>query len=370
MCCRPEWLRHRTLPDAPNDWQGTVSETPDDGELGLAPAASVRVRTYPGLCAGQGECNRRAPDVYPLDERGHIAVHMVDVEGEHAEAAFWGALGCPQQAITLIGPPEHYWFERLRQRNRRTTQWQAMKQNEEQTMTALDIDINDTLADLVSDNPLRASVLERWNLDYCCHGATRLADACAERELDPDAVVAELLDVQPAPSVTWSSLPPGELADHIEETHHAYLHHELPRLSALVAKVAAVHGERHPELHDIQQTYEELRADFEPHLLKEERVLFPMIRELAGATEVPEFHCGTLRNPIAVMMAEHDRAGELLGKLRELTADYRAPNDACASYRVLFGALARLEGDTHLHVHKENNVLFPAVVALESSFNR
>jgi regulator of cell morphogenesis and NO signaling len=237
-------------------------------------------------------------------------------------------------------------------------------------MTALDIDVNDTLSDLVADNPLRASVFERFQLDYCCHGGTRLADACAERDLDPDAVVAELVSLQPAPSVTWSSLPPAELADHIESTHHAYLHDEMPRLSALAAKVAATHSKRHPELEAIQSAYEELRADFEPHLMKEERVLFPMIRELAEATEAPEFHCGSVRNPIGVMLAEHDRAGELIATLRALTDDYRPPSDACASYRVFFGALARLEADTHLHIHKENNVLFPAVVRLEQQLSR
>ena len=96
----------------------------DDEVLGLAPAEPVRIRTHPGLCTGSGECNRLAPAVYPFDTQGHIAVHMLDVESEHAEAAWWGAIACPRQAITLIGPPEHYWFERLRDRNHRISQRQ------------------------------------------------------------------------------------------------------------------------------------------------------------------------------------------------------------------------------------------------------
>ena len=100
--------------------------------------------------------------------------------------------------------------------------------------------------------------------------------------------------------------------------------------------------------------------------MKEEQVLFPMIRELAGAAEPPEFHCGSLQNPISVMLAEHDRAGDLLTTLRSLTDGYVAPADGCASYRALYAGLAELEADTHLHVHKENNLLFPAVVALEA----
>ncbi len=231
-------------------------------------------------------------------------------------------------------------------------------------MTALDV--SNTLGELVTDNPARARVLERLHLDYCCKGGRSLVDACTPLALDPQRVLADLLDVERAVEVNWSLLPPAQLADHIEQTHHAYLHAEFPRLSTLVAKVTDVHRARHPELADIGATYEDLRADLEPHLLKEERMLFPMIRELATSTERPQFHCGTLQNPIAVMLAEHDRAGELFTRLRSQTDGYRVPDDGCASYRMLFAGLTELEADTHLHIHKENNVLFPAVLRLES----
>ena len=158
---------------------------------------------------------------------------------------------------------------------------------------------------------------------------------------------------------------PAALVDHIEATHHAYLSTELPRLDALFAKVRGAHEQRHPELVEIHATFRQLREDLEPHLLKEERVLFPMVRELVTATSRPSFHCGSVRNPISVMMAEHDRAGELLAALRVQTGGYVPPADGCASYRALFEGLAALEADTHLHVHKENNRLFPAVVLLE-----
>ena len=92
-------------------------------------------------------------------------------------------------------------------------------------------------------------------------------------------------------------MPIDALVDHLEQTHHEYLHEELPRLSTLVAKVAAVHGERHPELADVATTYEELRADLEPHLRKEEQVLFPMIHTLTNGTEAPPFPCGSVREP-------------------------------------------------------------------------
>jgi regulator of cell morphogenesis and NO signaling len=223
-----------------------------------------------------------------------------------------------------------------------------------------------TLAEHVSRRPDVAAVLDRLGLDYCCGGRRPLTDAVAEAGLDLDTVLAELATVADADGpAEWTALGPADLVDHLEATHHQYLHEALPRIDALSAKVAGVHGERHPELADVLRLVRELRADLEPHLHKEEQVLFPMIRELAAATERPAFHCGSLQNPIAVMEAEHDRAGELLEALRRSTDGYRVPDDGCASYTALYAALAELEADTHLHVHKENNVLFPAVVAAE-----
>jgi regulator of cell morphogenesis and NO signaling len=178
-------------------------------------------------------------------------------------------------------------------------------------------------------------------------------------------VLGEIDALGSGPEPAWASMSVADLVDHLEATHHEYLHAELPRLSALARKVATVHGERHPELAQVASVYEELRGDLEPHLRKEEQVLFPMIRSMAVARTVPQFHCGSVGNPITVMLAEHDAAGDLLAELRSLTAGYETPADGCASYRALFDGLAELERDTHLHVHKENNVLFPAVLELE-----
>jgi regulator of cell morphogenesis and NO signaling len=130
--------------------------------------------------------------------------------------------------------------------------------------------------------------------------------------------------------------------------------------------VLGVHGGRHPELEDVHACLRDIRADLEPHMRKEEQVLFPMIRELARASELPAFHCGTVRNPIAVMLMEHDQVGEVLARMRSLCDGYQPPADACASYVALFAGLEELEEDTRLHVHKENNLLFPAVLDLEA----
>jgi len=217
------------------------------------------------------------------------------------------------------------------------------------------------LGDVVTTLPGSARVLESFGLDYCCGGKRPLGAACAAAGVDPDVVLHQLTAIAPQQMPDWASMDPAELVDHLESTHHVYLHAELPRLDALAEKVAAVHGANHPELMDVLADVRELRDDLEPHLMKEERVLFPAIREQvrAASTGAP---APRLDAPISVMMTEHDRAGELLAQLRAHTAGFDVPFDGCASYSALYEGLEQLEADTHQHVHKENNVLFPAVL--------
>ncbi len=229
------------------------------------------------------------------------------------------------------------------------------------------IDPSTTLAEIVTQRPALARELERRSLDYCCGGQKTLAEACADLGLDPDDTAADLDGAQGGSAEPWATYGPRQLVDHVETTHHAYLHDELPRIIALADKVAQVHGGRHPELIEVQRLTHEVRADLDPHLAKEEQVLFPMIRELAGSDSAPTFHRGSLSNPISAMLREHDAVGELLAELRATAGDFVVPDDGCASYTALYAGLEELEADTHLHIHKENNLLFPAVVDLEAS---
>ncbi|MFV0317381.1 MAG: iron-sulfur cluster repair di-iron protein [Microthrixaceae bacterium] len=244
-----------------------------------------------------------------------------------------------------------------------------MTQHDELTPTLGDLS-GTSLATIAEMTPRAPAVLESFGLDYCCGGATTLAVACEEVGASPTLVTDELAkvaQVEPDGRNDYADMDPAELTVHLESVHHSYLHEEMPRLDALAEKVATVHGENHPELLEVRRLYRELYADLQPHLLKEEQVLFPMIRELVENEGNAEFHCGSLSNPISVMMSEHDRDGELLAELRSVTDGYATPDDGCASYKALYDGLAELERDTHLHIHKENNILFPAVVALESA---
>ncbi len=215
-----------------------------------------------------------------------------------------------------------------------------------------------TLGQLVEERPELARTLDRLGLDYCCGGHRSLAAACAEQGLDVDEVRRELAAVDEEAAPTWSTMGITQLVDHIEATHHALLWAELPRLSALLEKILNVHGERHPELARIRDVYEQLRAELEPHLREEEQHVFPLVRCLAVADD-PERR--TLADGVRALRDDHEAAGALLAELRELTGGYTPPADGCASYQAAFRGLEELEADVHLHVHKENNVLFPMV---------
>lgn len=222
-----------------------------------------------------------------------------------------------------------------------------------------------SLEQLILANPALATTLDRLGLDFCCHGEATLAEACSAAGVPLAEATAALETTVTAPSADWAGYGPSQLARHIQAVHHDYLQSELPELVALAAKVAGVHAGRHPELVEVDRLVTALSDDLLPHMAKEDRVLFPAIEALAAGPAT--FGFGTIANPIAVMTAEHETVGELLGELRGRTGGYQVPEDGCASYRLLYQRLAHLEADTHLHVLKENSVLFPAARDLDAS---
>jgi regulator of cell morphogenesis and NO signaling len=146
-----------------------------------------------------------------------------------------------------------------------------------------------------------------------------------------------------------------------------FLRRELPRLAELINKLVARHGDRYFQLPGLQATLRALHEELASHMFKEERVLFPLVRQLEAAEQAFPIHCGSIANPIRVMEHEHDDAGAALAKIRELTDNFQVPEGACATFRALYQGLAELETDLHQHIHKENNILFPKAAALEAS---
>jgi regulator of cell morphogenesis and NO signaling len=238
-------------------------------------------------------------------------------------------------------------------------------------MITNDIDPNTTVGELVAERSGRYRVFERLGIDFCCGGKTPLERVCRERGLDVGDVLREIAasdhETVEQDEIDWRQAPMGDLADHIVSVHHSYLRRELPRLASLMEKLIAAHGTRHPELALVRDTILLLKDELESHMLKEEKILFPIIKQLQTATATPSFQCGSVNNPIGVMMHEHENTGSALARLRTLTHEYQSPPDACNTYRATLTELADLEADLHRHIHKENEILFPRARAAEAS---
>ncbi|MBL9176179.1 MAG: iron-sulfur cluster repair di-iron protein [Verrucomicrobiales bacterium] len=220
-----------------------------------------------------------------------------------------------------------------------------------------------TVGELVAERPGRSRVFQFHQIDFCCQGGRTLRAACQLRGVPLDAVVTGLTAEASNPTAAVpnpAELPPAELAAYLVETHHEYLRRELPRLHGMAERVARVHGGHTPSLIEVLEVFLGLEAELTTHLLKEERILFPAIAGMANSGPVP----GLLDGPIACMLHEHDDAGAAMKRLRELTAGYQPPAEACNTYRALFAGLQELEVDLHRHIHLENSVLFPAAQAL------
>jgi regulator of cell morphogenesis and NO signaling len=233
------------------------------------------------------------------------------------------------------------------------------------------IDVRTTVGELVAGKPVLARVFEEAGVDYCCGGKRPLEDACRQKGLDPADFAARLQSAADAADsddfVDAAAMSLTELADHIEATHHVYLKEELPRLDFLTTKVSSVHGQNDPRLHEIRKVFQQFAGELSSHMMKEEQVLFPMIRQLEASSSALEFHCGSIANPIRQMELEHHNAGDGLDRFRSLTDDYTPPDWACNTYRAMIDALARLERDMHQHVHKEDNVLYPRALEREAA---
>ena len=230
----------------------------------------------------------------------------------------------------------------------------------------------DTLGEIAAKDLRKAKVFAKYGLDFCCGGKRTLKQACASKGIDVMQVEKELHDeealpgIRPLPYNDWDA---GFLCDYIVNTHHTYVNKTLPDLRFYADKVFKVHGKHHPELARIHALVVESQAELTSHMMKEERVLFPYIKELARATggnaPVHARHFGTVQSPINMMEMEHEVVGNNFEEIRRITDGYTLPADACGSYSMLFRLLNEFEEDLHVHIHLENNILFPKAIALE-----
>lgn len=228
-----------------------------------------------------------------------------------------------------------------------------------------------TVAQIAIETPNAAREFEKLGIDYCCGGKRSLEDACAATNVSIDDVVKRLeaASVTPANTPDFSKMSCTDLTQHIQSTHHAFVREESPRLQQLANKVATKHSEAHPELLQVRDIFGALADELAVHLMKEEQILFPYVRQMEEAVlekqPVPPAMFGTVADPIRMMEHEHDGAGDALRMLRSTTKNYALPDDACTSYQLLYQGLQAFEADLHQHIHLENNLLHPRALALE-----
>lgn len=229
-----------------------------------------------------------------------------------------------------------------------------------------------TIGQEVAENYRKADVFKKYGIDFCCGGKKTLSKVCRDKNLNYEEIKRELNQTESStgmPSLEVQTWDIGFLADYIVNTHHRYVKSALPVLSEYSAKIARVHGVEHPELVNIANLFTEAAEELTSHMLKEENVLFPYIKQLSAsvtsgnARPFPAF--GTVQNPINMMEHEHETVGEIFKTIRTLSDNYTPPADACNSYRVCFSKLEEFEQDLHRHIHLENNVLFPKSIEME-----
>ncbi len=222
----------------------------------------------------------------------------------------------------------------------------------------------DSIAVLAIANPGVIPTLERLGIDFCCGGSATVEDACRRVGVDPSRVRSLVAGPPISTGRPWEKESLTAVISFIVETHHAYTREAMAALAPLSAKVRGKHGEAHPETRTVEMLVQRLVEDLGPHLLKEEKILFPYVESLEQPARA-ESCFGTVQNPIRMMMREHEAVGEILGELRAVTGTYTAPPDACASFQALYAGMQDLEADLHRHIHLENNILFPGALAVE-----
>ncbi|MEN9447964.1 MAG: hypothetical protein RJA25_1254 [Bacteroidota bacterium] len=231
------------------------------------------------------------------------------------------------------------------------------------------------IGDLVAQDYRVAAIFKKNNIDFCCNGNRSIGEACEKQNISTEQVINELSGISHqnnAANIDYNSWPLDLLADYIEKKHHRYVEAKIQEIIPYLEKINRVHGGRHPELAEVEQLFKDSAGELTVHMKKEELMLFPAIRKLAQAqltnTEPSKAPFGSVQNPISAMMHEHDIEGDRFRQISALTNDYSAPEDACNTYRVTFALLKEFEEDLHLHIHLENNILFPKSIALEEQF--
>lgn len=283
----------------------------------------------------------------------------------------------PGESLTIHNDhdPKPLYYQLLGERGNIFT-WEYLEKGPELFRIKMTLNTDDsveTLGEIAVTDLRKAEVFKKYGLDFCCRGNRTVKEACAEKGINAAEVEQALLAADKvAPASTSRPLPYNDwsldfLADYIVNTHHSYTKTTIPDLRHYANKVAKVHGDAHPELLTINRLVQEVCDEMSEHMVKEEEIVFPYVKQVyfkSNGKSFGEFE--TIKTPIDLMMAEHELVGRNMEEARRLSNNYTVPADGCASYSYLFKKLDEFENDIHIHIHLENNILFPKALALEN----
>jgi regulator of cell morphogenesis and NO signaling len=232
-----------------------------------------------------------------------------------------------------------------------------------------------TVGEYVANDFRTAALFSKYGIDFCCKGNLTLEEVCIKKNINPADLENEInsvLESKNDNAIDFKSWSPKLLIDYIIEKHHSYVEEKSVVLLQFLDKLCKVHGERHPELFEINSLFKISAGDLAQHMKKEELILFPFIQKMVKAQKdnqpIQEPHFGTVENPIAMMKDEHSIEGERFDKIATLTDGFTPPEDACSTYKVTYQMLKEFEQDLHKHIHLENNILFPKAIELQLQF--
>jgi len=236
----------------------------------------------------------------------------------------------------------------------------------------MNITESNVVGEVVATDYRAAAVFQKFGIDFCCKGNISIGDVCDASHIDSKSLIQDLvqaLQQSDKETADFNSWPLDLLADYIEKKHHRYVDAKLLEIKPYLAKIVSVHGGRHPELAEVEALFAQTAGELTAHMKKEEFILFPFIRKMAKAEQdhvsIDRPHFSSVENPVALMKHDHNEEGERFQKIAKLTGVYTPPPDACNTYRVTFALLQEFEADLHLHIHLENNILFPKAIEME-----
>lgn len=238
------------------------------------------------------------------------------------------------------------------------------------------MDLKDTtIGEIVKTDYRAADVFKKYGIDFCCGGGKSISAVCEAQQLNREEVLTDLhkaLSSTKNTDLNYDEWPIDLLATYIHKQHHKYVEESIPVINGYLHKIVQVHGNDHPELREIASLFKKSAGELTMHMKKEELMLFPYVQKLvklkesnASDWQKPVF--GSVENPIRQMEQEHEGEGDRFKRIARLSNNYTPPADGCNTYRVTYQKLKEFEADLHLHIHLENNILFPKTKDLEQS---